>query len=159
MLWSPPYNSVFKLNVDASLTSISGVVGVGFVIRDDFGHVRAAGSLKLKTFFHPLLAEAVALLHGVWATLSSGFSPILVESDALGVVNVLKEGSSPTSDLVGIRVVCRSLNILCFSFVPRTMNKFVDALAKVALSSISYYFLFEVCLPLVELLVQDDFLG
>ncbi|KAL5753071.1 hypothetical protein ACOSQ2_023578 [Xanthoceras sorbifolium] len=157
LVWIPPHVSVFKLNVDASLASNSGVVGLGFVIRDNVGHVRVAGSLKMNTFLSPLLDEAMALLQEVRAVLRLGFCPILVESDAIGVVNVLKDGSSLASDLgiiiSDIRSVCRSLNVLYFSFVPRTVNKVADALAKAALSSVSDCVWTEVCPPLVELLV------
>ncbi|KAL5808299.1 hypothetical protein ACOSQ3_028990 [Xanthoceras sorbifolium] len=79
-----------------------------------------------------------AVLHGVRLSLHSGLSPLLVESNALGVINVLKEGSVPCSDL-GLVVsdifdICRSLSVFSFSFVPRYVNKVGDALAKAALS-------------------------
>ncbi|KAL5843086.1 hypothetical protein ACOSQ3_013689 [Xanthoceras sorbifolium] len=148
---------VFKLNIDASLAVSAGLVCLGLVIQDNLGQVKAAGSMKLLAFFLPLLAEAATVLYGVWLALRSGLSPILVESDTLGVVNVIKGGSIPCSNL-GLFVsdifsVCRSLNILGFSFAPRTVNKVDDVLAKVALSVVSDCFWSETRPPLVELLV------
>ncbi|KAL5826472.1 hypothetical protein ACOSQ3_018323 [Xanthoceras sorbifolium] len=99
-----------------------------------------------------------AVLHGVRLALRLWLSPLLVESDALGVINVLKEGSVPCSDLSiivsDIFDVCRSLSVFSFSFVPRCVNKVADALVKAALSFSSDRFWSESCPPLVELLVQ-----
>ncbi|KAL5773532.1 hypothetical protein ACOSQ2_013456 [Xanthoceras sorbifolium] len=156
-VWSPPPVGVFKLNVDASLAVNAGLVGVGIVIRDCHGQVRVASSLKLSASFSPLLAEAVAILHEVRLAFNSGLLTLLVESDAQGDINVLKEGVILRSDL-GLVIsdifhVCRSLNILCFSFIPRKGNMVADSLTKSALSSISDCYWFKTYPQLMELLV------
>ncbi|KAL5835219.1 hypothetical protein ACOSQ3_014791 [Xanthoceras sorbifolium] len=139
-VWSPPLTGVFKLNVDANLAVNAGLVGIGLVIRDAFGRVRAASSIKLTAFFFPLLAEVVVIFHGVRLAFNSGFLPVLVEYDALGAINVLKEDSIPCSDLglviFDIFLVCRSLSVLSFSLIHRGVNKVADALAKATLSFI-----------------------
>ncbi|KAL5802397.1 hypothetical protein ACOSQ4_030702 [Xanthoceras sorbifolium] len=123
--------------------------------------VRAAGSLKLLAFYSPVLVEAVAILHGVWLAFDSGLSPLLVESDALGVINVLKDGVVPSSDLgliiSYIFLVCSCFNVLGFSFIPRKGNMVADALAKGAISSGANVVWTDCCPPLVEVLVQADF--
>ncbi|KAL5865714.1 hypothetical protein ACOSQ3_003228 [Xanthoceras sorbifolium] len=160
-VWDPPFASMFKLKVDASVAVNTYLVGVGIVISDGFGRVRAAGTMKFTAFFTPLVTKAIAILYGVWLAFDSGFLPILMESNALCVINVLKEGSVLCSDLglviYDIFHVCCCLNILSFSFIPRVVNKVDDAIAKVALSSVSDSFWTKSCPHLLELLVQEDF--
>ncbi|KAL5822818.1 hypothetical protein ACOSQ3_020723 [Xanthoceras sorbifolium] len=119
--------------------------------RDSLGQVKAAGSSKLSAFFLPLLAEVVAILHGVRLALDSGLSHLLVESDVVGVINVLKGGVAPSSDLgliiSDIFFVCSSLNVLRFSFISRKENSVADALPKGAISSVW----FDCCPPLIFL--------
>ncbi|KAL5767821.1 hypothetical protein ACOSQ2_014604 [Xanthoceras sorbifolium] len=128
---------------------------------DSFGHVRSAGSLKLSGFYSPVVAEAVAILHGVRLAFDSGLSLLLVESDALGVINVLKGSVVPSSDLgliiSDIFFVCNRFNVLGFPFIPRKGNMVANALAKGAISSDANVVWTHCCLPLVEVLVQTDF--
>ncbi|KAL5763033.1 hypothetical protein ACOSP7_019297 [Xanthoceras sorbifolium] len=125
--WSFPPTGSFKLNIDANIAVNTGVNGLGLVIRDHFGRVRAVSS---------------------------------VHSDALYVINVLKEGAIPYSDLglivSDILQLCFSFDISAFCFVPRVANKVADVLAKAAISFGSSCFWFDFCPPFVELLVQDD---
>ncbi|KAL5831728.1 hypothetical protein ACOSQ4_017082 [Xanthoceras sorbifolium] len=111
-LWSSPPAGSFKLNVDASVAVSAGIVGLGLAIRDDLGRMRAAGSIGITASLDPSLAKAMAVLHGIRLAIDSGFSPILVESDALGVINVLRDGVIPSSYL-GLIV----LDIFSFVFV------------------------------------------
>ncbi|KAL5823689.1 hypothetical protein ACOSQ4_021589 [Xanthoceras sorbifolium] len=137
----PPPTGSFKLNVDASLAVHAGVIGLGLVIRDSLERVRAAGSVSV-------------------LAIDTGFSPLLVESDALAVINVLRTGSVPCSDL-GLIIsdifrFCRCSIVFSCSFIPGIANRVADSLAKAAISSVEDRFWFEVCPFIVELLVQDD---
>ncbi|KAL5825608.1 hypothetical protein ACOSQ3_021671 [Xanthoceras sorbifolium] len=158
--WVPPPTGSFKLNVDASLAVHAGVIRLGLVIRDSLERVRAAGSVSVAALFSPILAEATAVLHGIRLAIDTGFSPLLVESDALGVINVLRTGSIPCSDLgliiSDIFQFCRCSIVFSCSFIPRIANRVADSLAKAAISSVEDRFWFEVCPFIVELLVQDD---
>ncbi|KAL5746578.1 hypothetical protein ACOSP7_027724 [Xanthoceras sorbifolium] len=137
--WQPPSLGCFKLNVDASLSLAGGVVGLGLVVHNSVGLVVAAGAARVK----------------------AGFSPLLVESDALDVINVLRERSLHCSDfgliIADIFQHVDVANIVSFSCISRSCHKVADALAKHALLLVSDIFLFDFCPPLVELLVQDNF--
>ncbi|KAL5822912.1 hypothetical protein ACOSQ3_020836 [Xanthoceras sorbifolium] len=134
-LWSCPPAGSFTLNIDASIVVSAGMVGLGLAIRDEVGRIRVAGSVCVTVLYDPILAEATAVLHGIRLAIDSGFSPMLVESDALGVINVLKEGVIPCSNLdlivSDIFQLCFCSSVLSFSFMPRYANKVTDALAKV----------------------------
>ncbi|KAL5854354.1 hypothetical protein ACOSQ4_004156 [Xanthoceras sorbifolium] len=141
------------------MNDIANLLGVRVVAcheKDSLGQVKAVGSLKLLAFYSPMLAEAVAILHGVQLAFDSGLSPLLVESDALGVINVLKGGVVPSSDLVLIisdifHAYSRFI-VLGFSFISRKGNMVVDVLAKGAISSFDNSVWIDCCPPLVDLL-------
>ncbi|KAL5799334.1 hypothetical protein ACOSQ3_032390 [Xanthoceras sorbifolium] len=114
----------------------------------------------MPALLNPLLSKATTVLHGIRLAIDSGSSPLLVESDALGVINDLKEGVIPCSDL-GLIVsdifqLCFWFDISAFCFVPRVANKVADILAKAAISFGSSHFWFDFCPPFVELLVRED---
>ncbi|KAL5750273.1 hypothetical protein ACOSP7_024876 [Xanthoceras sorbifolium] len=124
---------------------------------DGIGKVRAAGSVCVAAYFSPLLVEATTVLHGIRLAINSGSSPLLVESDALGVINVLKGGVIPCSDLElivsDIFALCLSFNVACFFFIPTAANRVADALTKAAVSFGSDWFWFDCFPPFIELLV------
>uniref|UniRef100_A0A803QQI6 Reverse transcriptase zinc-binding domain-containing protein n=1 Tax=Cannabis sativa TaxID=3483 RepID=A0A803QQI6_CANSA len=67
-LWRPPDSNQFKLNVDATVDSSKGVIGVGAVIRDSNGAVVAALSKKIIGNFSSHEMEATALCRSLnWA--------------------------------------------------------------------------------------------
>ncbi|KAL5782119.1 hypothetical protein ACOSP7_007148 [Xanthoceras sorbifolium] len=150
----------FKLNVDASVAVSAGVVGLGLAIRDDLGRMKDAGSVGITASLDPSLAEAMAVLHSIRLAIDSGFSHILVESDALDMINILRDGVIPSSDLglivLDIFQFCLCSSVISFSFVPRTTNKVANALAKGTVSFGSDCFWYNVCPPFVEILVQED---
>ncbi|KAL5810686.1 hypothetical protein ACOSQ4_027254 [Xanthoceras sorbifolium] len=118
---------VFKLNVDASVGLAVGRVGLVLVVMNEASQVIVAGSVKLEAFFSPEVAEAIAISHGFQLAIDSGLSPLQVESDVLGVIKLLKDGSIPSSNLglvisYNFSIYSRS-NVLSFSFISRVANK------------------------------------
>ncbi|KAL5850133.1 hypothetical protein ACOSQ4_008146 [Xanthoceras sorbifolium] len=91
--WSPP-STGFKVNVDAAVDAVSSRFGVGIVIRDQQGCLKAASSLVFRDFFSVVAAEAKAVLEGFRLAVVSCFSPFCVESDSLQVVNLCSGLSS-----------------------------------------------------------------
>ncbi|KAL5747879.1 hypothetical protein ACOSP7_024897 [Xanthoceras sorbifolium] len=154
---SLPSSSAFKLNVDASIAVSARLVSLRLAIMDNLGRVKASGSVKVATFFNPLLAEAIAVLYGIQLAIDLGFSPLLMESDTLGVINILKEGLIPCLDLgmiiLDIFQFCLCSNVLSFSVIPRTTNKVVDTRTKAAILYDLDRFWFEVYPHLVKLFV------
>ncbi|KAH7575778.1 hypothetical protein JRO89_XS02G0217900 [Xanthoceras sorbifolium] len=87
--WHHPPYGFYKVNMDAAV-DVSGLrIGLGFVIRDGHGLVLAAGSQPLHLYVSPQIAEALAILQVVRFASELGITPIMVESNALEVVNLI----------------------------------------------------------------------
>ncbi|KAK2661430.1 hypothetical protein Ddye_000004 [Dipteronia dyeriana] len=110
--WKPPDANLYKINTDATLLderSIVGVgvgVGVGVVIRDHLGQVMGTAALKLEASYSPKLAEAVAIRRGIEFALEIGLVPAVVESVALGVVDLI---NSKDTNWIELGLVCAKI--------------------------------------------------
>ncbi|XP_041020423.1 uncharacterized protein LOC121262054 [Juglans microcarpa x Juglans regia] len=69
--WTPPSQGLYKVNWDASLSKRSSKVGTGIIVRDHEGHVIATKMMKFG--------------------LKIGIRKIILEGDALNVVNYIKQ--------------------------------------------------------------------
>ncbi|KAL5748652.1 hypothetical protein ACOSQ2_025949 [Xanthoceras sorbifolium] len=123
----------FKLNTDASLNIDDSLVGLGAVIRDDNGLFMAGLSHKLVRSVSIEIAEASAILIGLHLAIESGFSHLLVESDALNIIFYLVQ-EKPSNSEVGLVVAdilsfC-SRAVVSFAFVPRCANSVAHSLAR-----------------------------
>ncbi|KAL2932688.1 ATPase family gene 2 protein [Bienertia sinuspersici] len=85
--WCPP-NDAVKVNVDAHV-SVDGGVGLGAVIRYHRGKIKVDVVLRIKASWKPEVAEAHAALYGVQVASRLGFSKVVLESDAMQVVNAI----------------------------------------------------------------------
>ncbi|KAL5850131.1 hypothetical protein ACOSQ4_008144 [Xanthoceras sorbifolium] len=65
------------------LAPAGGLIGLGFAVRNSVGL---------------MVAEALAILYGTRMAVDAGLSPILVKSDALSVINILRNRSFPCSN-------------------------------------------------------------
>ncbi|KAL5827366.1 hypothetical protein ACOSQ3_019208 [Xanthoceras sorbifolium] len=123
----------FKLNVDASLKCSESLVGLGAVIRDGNGLFMAGLSRKLFGSVPIEVAEASTILNGLHLVIDSGFTYLLVESDALNVINFLIQKKPPNSEvglvIVDILAICNSATV-SFSFVPRCANSVAHELTR-----------------------------
>ncbi|KAK0599376.1 hypothetical protein LWI29_004739 [Acer saccharum] len=63
--WKPPGRGVWKINSDAATCHSLRKIGLGIVIRDSSGSVKAAGSFKEQAMFSALAAEAMAVWRGI----------------------------------------------------------------------------------------------
>ncbi|XP_071725206.1 uncharacterized protein [Rutidosis leptorrhynchoides] len=124
--WIPPPQGTVKVNSDAALFKGSGCWGLGIVLRDHLGKTIFYKSLFEQGIMDILYAEAVALLQGILVALSLDFSHVIVESDALMVVNdALSTGPSFLScrDVIfKIRSLAKNFISCNFVYVPRTGN-------------------------------------
>ncbi|KAL5864422.1 hypothetical protein ACOSQ3_001936 [Xanthoceras sorbifolium] len=97
--WCPPPSSSLKLNVDASISSHSSVVGLGVVLRNDLGLVMWSCCMQSLGSSKVLCAEANALLMGISMAHDLGFHSVIIESDALGLVQLINSDSFPLSEI------------------------------------------------------------
>ncbi|XP_041000308.1 uncharacterized protein LOC121246267 [Juglans microcarpa x Juglans regia] len=86
--WRPPPMNVYKANWDAFVDRVSCRMGVGVVVRNLEGCVIATSR---SLFPDTKLDEAVAALRAVLYCKQLGISRLLIEGDALNVVNDLNK--------------------------------------------------------------------
>ncbi|KAL5782799.1 hypothetical protein ACOSP7_007828 [Xanthoceras sorbifolium] len=109
--WVRPPIGSFKLNTDASVCAL-GLIGLGAVIRDAQGQAVLSGSSVLQSVVPIPFAEALAIQFGLSLAADNGIGPLLVESDCLGIINHINQGSSLFSEVGlivdGIHVVLKN---------------------------------------------------
>ncbi|KAK3211190.1 hypothetical protein Dsin_015896 [Dipteronia sinensis] len=97
--WNPPREGIYKINCDASVDAKNELVGLGLVIRNHLGEVMATGAYWLKENFSPKITEAIAVLYGINLDVDTSLHPFMVETDALGGVHLVNEGSPSLTDI------------------------------------------------------------
>ncbi|PON60600.1 Ribonuclease H-like domain containing protein, partial [Parasponia andersonii] len=70
--WRPPGFGALKVNVNAAFSKDGNSIGVGMVIRDHLGSVRAALSTRLQGAYSVFLAECVAVREGLRFAIEHG---------------------------------------------------------------------------------------
>ncbi|KAK2652270.1 hypothetical protein Ddye_012126 [Dipteronia dyeriana] len=110
-----PSASVYKINTDAAMDVDRQGISVGVVIRDHQGFVMDSSSQWIEACYSPQVAEAVAILRGIDFAIDTNLVPTVVESNVLGVVNLVNSGTSTSTD-VGLvvddsftRIHCRTI--------------------------------------------------
>lgn len=85
--WSRPWPGTIKINVDAAVFDNSKHIGVDVVVRDDRGIAIVAFAFKINGIFSPFLAELMAVRQGILVARQYQWPSIILETDALKVVN------------------------------------------------------------------------
>ncbi|TXG72479.1 hypothetical protein EZV62_001058 [Acer yangbiense] len=158
--WSPPHVGCFKINSDAATRDRDGRSGVGCVIRDSDGYVRASLCQGFDVCYPPQVAETLAILHGCRLAAELGLLPTVLESDALSVVEAVRLKSMPLSE-VGVVIqdileIFTSFPVFSICFVPRLANKVVHGLARLAVGHVGRFVWVNDCPLAVESLVLGD---
>ena len=89
--WTPPLPGVFKINVDGATSEDGRNSSVGVVIRDSGGVILTACSKFLQGQFSIEEVEALAMEAGILLAQDMKLSQIIVESDAISIVNSVNE--------------------------------------------------------------------
>ena len=135
--WPPPRPEIVAINVDAAIDSRGSRVGTGCVLRDHRGVVLASEVSATAHGLAPSLAEASAILRGLRFASDSGFRRVVVHSDCLHVINEIKSGDIPTTELgtilEDIKESLGAFHEYSFLFIPRLCNAAAHNLAKFAL--------------------------
>ncbi|XP_041025266.1 uncharacterized protein LOC121265642 [Juglans microcarpa x Juglans regia] len=135
--WLRPSEGTYKLNWDASINVVEGLVGVGAIPRDCTGQVigtlRAKRNLKANSFN----GETYAMMLGVLFCKEIGVTMFALEGDALSVVNIWKEPKSYWSYegllIKDARQVLDSFAVWTVNHTKREANKATRIVAKNAL--------------------------
>ncbi|KAJ0008133.1 hypothetical protein Pint_29753 [Pistacia integerrima] len=136
--WQPPPEGIFKISWDASVRKEDYTIGVGIAIRDWQGKFMATMRMKKTMFPDVHLAESFAALQAVILAADIGINQIILERDALQVVNDLlrDEENWGQAALISMDTKAISRNFQTFSVhhVKRASNVIVHSLAKDALT-------------------------
>jgi hypothetical protein len=138
--WQKPPNGRWKINWDAAIHKEAMQMGVGVIIRDEFGSVVAAQSKLFPFITDPTTADVVAASFAVLLDREVGGRQIILEGDSSVVVSALKEEGSCSrvyGQLVDdIKAVLAHFLIVEIVYVQRDLNKGAHVLAKCAISQL-----------------------
>ena len=137
-VWQAPPPGFYKVNVDGAAFDDDRPSGIGVVIRDCLGSFIAASSKVLQTAFSAETTEALALQEGVLFASVLGISHVLVESDALSVIQGIFgcDTSSEQGHIIqNIKDVSSSFTWCSFQHLKRSGNRATHDLARAASSS------------------------
>ncbi|KAK1581615.1 hypothetical protein Q3G72_007412 [Acer saccharum] len=152
--WSKAYLEDFQSANYHALGVHSNMVGLGLIIRDHSGSVMASSAQGFESKLSPDVAEATGILRGINMAMESGLLPLVIESDAQHVVNLINSDISVSSDIglviYDIRDCMRHVRIESILFVPRTVNVVAHNLAKYALLNLGSQFWLDSYPPCVE---------
>ena len=134
--WRNPPNGIFKVNWDAALLKDQSGIGVGVIIRDEYGSVIAALSRTVDARMDLMTAEATAALHAVELCRDVGVQDLFLEGDSLTVVKAIASRGQ-TNHYFGqiiedILLVLSSRRLWSVSHLKREANGVAHGLAKEA---------------------------
>ncbi|XP_073154078.1 uncharacterized protein [Henckelia pumila] len=133
-VWCPPPTNFFKCNVDAAVFRDPHRMGFGCIIRDSLGVFFSAVCGTFPGSFSSTTAEALAIREALKWIKDLNLTNVIVESDALIVVDALRTWFSDVSSLGLILEDCSllasELHSCSFSFVRRSANQSAHSLAR-----------------------------
>ena len=132
--WRAPAARFVKVNFDGAIFGDSSMSGVGVVIRDTNGAILASCAEKIGHAYKADETEALAALKGLTFTHELGFLNVVLEGDALGLIQALKsqeQNLSPWGLLVeDVKAYGTKFRRVLYSHVKRNGNSVAHNLAK-----------------------------
>ncbi|KAM2152029.1 hypothetical protein ACFX1R_046399 [Malus domestica] len=134
--WKKPTFGTIKINTDAAWCRSSLRTGMGWVGRDFAGLLQFAGGSGTGLCHSAVAAEACAVRSALLACIDNGFDKVVIESDALVLIQMLKMESTTDYSieciLGDIESLVQRLTAVTFSYVPRESNCAAHSVAKYA---------------------------
>lgn len=135
--WWPPCSAVVKVNSDAAVVQDSSLASCAALIRDENG-VWCGGMTRRLGRCSVLVVELWGILEGLKLAWDLGFKDVVIESDSLLAVNLVKKNLEEGLEGIGVeRSIQRMLKmnwVARVSHVLRECNRSADVLAKFGLS-------------------------
>nr|GMC71359.1 uncharacterized protein LOC109155154 [Ipomoea batatas] len=131
--WEKPPQDWYKLNVDAAINSTSRATGLGCILRNSRGEFVAARETKWYGCYQSKLAEAISIREALLWLKEMQFDRVLVETDALLVIQGLKDHDSNSSFGLILEDICKIANdfdCISFAFVKQSANMVAHKLAR-----------------------------
>ncbi|XP_075652050.1 uncharacterized protein LOC142622465 [Castanea sativa] len=88
--WKPPDVHHFKKNFDGTVFAETGEAGIGVVIRNNLGHIKAAVSEKICAPSSVAVLEMLAARRAAASTREIGVENCILEGDSQIVINALQ---------------------------------------------------------------------
>ncbi|XP_059446647.1 uncharacterized protein LOC132178216 [Corylus avellana] len=95
--WQAPPQGWLQANWDARVDRNQACVGLGIIIRDHHGVMRAARNQIRKGCLDPTAAEGMAALLAIQTCVELGFSKVQLEGDAKSIIEAVKSGEPDDS--------------------------------------------------------------
>ena len=137
-IWQAPQASFVEVNFDGAVFGDLNKSSFGVVIRDNNGAVLASCSEKLSQAYKAEETKALAARKALMFAHELGFQRVILEGDALGLIQALKsqeQNLSPLGLLVeDVKVYSNHFQRVLYSHVKRNGNSVAHSLAKHAIS-------------------------
>ncbi|KAK8525899.1 hypothetical protein V6N12_020386 [Hibiscus sabdariffa] len=134
MHWIPPLSDAIKVNFDACFSSRYRTSFSGVVARNNGGYIMAVGTIPHHFVPSPEVAEAYACIDALMLARDAGFNSVIIEGDALTVINKANCREADRSVLRSLVKQIHSMRAffisLTFSHVVRTCNAVAHLLAR-----------------------------
>lgn len=160
--WHPPPAGWVKVNCDGSFHADSGAAGVAAIIRDAQANWVCASTQKL-TGVDILAAELWAIRDGLKLAWDMGFRAILLETNALLVVELITAASHPTNHLLPLIFDCRTLLgrewTVDTQSIYREVNQVADVLARSTRNQVNVLNFMYVCPSFATSVFNSDAAG
>ena len=156
--WQAPPSSLIKINIDGA-TSDGSPSCTGVAIRDCQGCLIVASSKLLPSTFSAEVTKALALQDGVLLALELGISHVIVESNALSIIQAINEGvlGGELGHIVqNIKDISSSFSWCSFQHLNRSGNRASHELARAARDSGVTQVWKGVCPSFVEHIILKD---
>ena len=135
--WQAPPLGFIKINIDGA-ASDGSPSSIGVAIWDCRGCLIAASSKVLPSTFSAEVTKALALEDGVLLALELGISHVIVESDALSIIQAINEdvlGGELGHIMQNIKDISSSFSWCSFQHLNRSGNRVAHELARAARDS------------------------
>ncbi|KAL0000430.1 hypothetical protein SO802_014211 [Lithocarpus litseifolius] len=135
MSWQVPPSSFFKINDDGAASDGGRPSSIRVVIRDCRGFLIAASNKILPAPFSAKITKALALQEGVLLASEMGIFHVIVESDALSIIQAIIEidlGGELGHIVQNIKDISSSLSWCSFQHLKRSGNRASHEFARAA---------------------------
>jgi hypothetical protein len=107
--WKKPPEGKVMVNVDATFEEDGGCRSVSSIIRDSSGGVLAAAHSFVPHLFDAPMAEAYVLKEGLMLAQHIGCNRLIIQSDCMEVVQIMKEGGFSANLVAAIYDDCNTI--------------------------------------------------
>ena len=136
--WRAPDAGFIMINVDCAINQTDAIRGIGMVARNIDGMVVGAVQSNVNGIKDPTLIETLVAVRALYFAKDRGFTKLVLEGDALGVINKVNDNTFDLS-MIGnfvseVKLIRRHFLVCSVNHVFRKANKVAHILARDALS-------------------------